>query len=597
LVRGAAGDFKVGCTLRCYPGDEQQPIDPLIASVETIDSTPAYRGLALAVFEDLQLGDFGNRIPFFTFEVEADPQAPTMAAILGDASEGEIAASDQGTVVGYAAYGDATEPAVQPIVAQFGIQLFDDGHTLRAPASTSMECTEAELGCSADLQLQPKAEVSQTAARFLPTSLTIEYYDAARDYQSAQARASIPGRVVNVTSQQLPVVLDAGSARAFAETALARQWAERDTLRLRLPPRFLMLEPGMLLRRPQDSALWVVSKTETDGMAVIADLHSQYGTFDTVAADPGRVLSAPDVPVEPTSVAILELPDVDGTAENAPLVTVAASNAAATWKAVPIEIQSAGAIQMGQTAALPSILGTAETILTDGQSALIDERNRIDVQLLNPEQWLESCDDDALVNGINLTKLGDELIQFGTVLPLGGGRFRLSRLLRGRRGTEWAMDLHELGETFVLLDPLRLQRLSLGISAVGSEVTVVPLGLADSDVAPVAHVVSGEALKPPSPAHLVANVDSSGNLNCSWCRRSRLGWAWIDDVDAPLDCSSELYRVQLQGAASSIELETDVAAATFPAGDIAALGSGLILSVTQIGDLGASRPASIQIDS
>jgi len=252
---------------------------------------------------------------------------------------------------------------------------------------------------------------------------------------------------------------------------------------------------------------------------------------------------------------------------------------------------------MGQTAALPSILGTAETILTDGQSALIDERNGVDVQLLNPEQWLESCDDDALVNGINLAKLGDELIQFGTVLPLGGGRFRLSRLLRGRRGTEWAMDLHEAGETFVLLDPLRLQRLPLGISAVGSEVTVVPLGLADSNVAPVAHVVSGEALKPPSPVHLVANFDSGGDLNCSWCRRSRLGWAWIDDVDAPLDCSSELYRVQLQGRASSIELETDMTAATFAASDIAALGSGLILSVTQVGDLGASRPASIQIES
>jgi hypothetical protein len=55
LLRGAAGDFKMKTGFRFYPGDDDQPIDPLIASVEGIDRTPAFRGLALAVFEDLQL--------------------------------------------------------------------------------------------------------------------------------------------------------------------------------------------------------------------------------------------------------------------------------------------------------------------------------------------------------------------------------------------------------------------------------------------------------------------------------------------------------------------------------------------------------------
>ena len=30
---------------------------------------PAYRGVAYVVFEDLALGDYGNRVPQFTFEV------------------------------------------------------------------------------------------------------------------------------------------------------------------------------------------------------------------------------------------------------------------------------------------------------------------------------------------------------------------------------------------------------------------------------------------------------------------------------------------------------------------------------------------------
>jgi hypothetical protein len=597
LVRGTAGDFKVGCTFRFYPGDEEQPIDPLIASVETIGSTPAYRGVALAVFEDLQLGDFGNRIPFFTFEVQADPAPPLLGAILSDASGGEIATSDQRTVVGYAVYGDAIQPAVQPLVDHFGIQLFDDGQSLRTPTSASFDCLDTELGCSADLQSKPKAEQSQVAARSLPTTLSLEYYDPARDFQTAQTRASIPAALINAAGEQLPAVLDAASARALTEAALARKWAERDTLRLRLPPRFLTLEPGMLLKRPDDSAYWTVSRTEIDGMAVIADLHSRYSSIGAVAADPGRVLSSPDVQAQPTRVAILELPDMDDAAGDSPLVAVAASNAADGWKPIPIEIQTGGIGQMSQTATLPSILGIAQTILGEGQSALIDERSRVDVQLIDSEQWLESCDDDALVNGSNLALVGSELLQFGNAEPLGRGIFRLGRLLRGRRGTEWAMASHSAGETFAMIDPLRLQRLPTGIAAVGGVLSVTPLGLADGAAVPIVHTVSGEALKPPSPVHLTAEFDGAGNLNCSWCRRSRLGWAWIDNVDAPLGCSSELYRVLLQGSLSSIELETSVLSAVFTAADLAPLGSDLTLNVMQIGDLAASRAAAIQIKS
>jgi len=249
----------------------------------------------------------------FTFEVESDPSPPTITAILADASGGKIAASDQRNVVGYAAYGDAIQPAVQPFVDHFGIQLFDDGQSLRAPTSASFDCLDTELGCSADLQPQPRAERSQVAARSLPTALTVEYYDPARDFQAAQSRASIPSALAKTATEQLPAALDCGFARALTETALARQWAERDTLRLRLPPPYLTLEPGMFLKRPNDTAYWTVSRTETDGMAVIADLHSRYGSFESMASDPGRVLSSPDVEVQPTQVAaaaVVEAPQV-----------------------------------------------------------------------------------------------------------------------------------------------------------------------------------------------------------------------------------------------------------------------------------------------
>jgi hypothetical protein len=79
-------------------------------------------------------------------------------------------------------------------------------------------------------------------------------------------------------------------------------------------------------------------------------------------------------------------------------------------------------------------MGSAVSILSAGDSALIDRAGAVEVQLLHDEMWLEGRSDDALAAGANLAQLGDELIQFGDAEPLDGGRFRLSRLLRGRMG-------------------------------------------------------------------------------------------------------------------------------------------------------------------
>ncbi|MDF7762218.1 hypothetical protein PU683_22155, partial [Kosakonia cowanii] len=56
-------------TLRVHPGGADQAADPLIVAKEGVQNAPAYRGLAYVVFEGLPLGDYGNRIPQFTFEV------------------------------------------------------------------------------------------------------------------------------------------------------------------------------------------------------------------------------------------------------------------------------------------------------------------------------------------------------------------------------------------------------------------------------------------------------------------------------------------------------------------------------------------------
>jgi hypothetical protein len=58
-----------GVTMRLHKGDEDQEPDPFIAAKTGAANTPAYRGTAYVVFEELPLGRFGNRLPQLSFEV------------------------------------------------------------------------------------------------------------------------------------------------------------------------------------------------------------------------------------------------------------------------------------------------------------------------------------------------------------------------------------------------------------------------------------------------------------------------------------------------------------------------------------------------
>ncbi|WP_108484063.1 baseplate multidomain protein megatron [Oceaniglobus ichthyenteri] len=77
--------------IRIYPGSEDQLPDPKIEAVEGTGNVPAYRGIAYVVFEDLELGAYGNRVPQFSFEVvrpEPAAQSQVGAADLAGGIQG-----------------------------------------------------------------------------------------------------------------------------------------------------------------------------------------------------------------------------------------------------------------------------------------------------------------------------------------------------------------------------------------------------------------------------------------------------------------------------------------------------------------------------
>jgi len=108
---------------------------------------------------------------------------------------------------------------------------------------------------------------------------------------------------------------------------------------------------------------------------------------------------------------------------------------------------------------------------------------------------------------------------------------------------------------------------------------------------------NGEALRPPSPVALVAEMQPNGDLAVRWTRRSRLGFAWLDGMDAPLGEAIERYLVSVHGSLGLIELEAAEAVAIVTASALASVGVGQAsVEVRQAGDRGVSQPAIIDID-
>ncbi|MGB3797892.1 MAG: hypothetical protein WA957_16525, partial [Alteraurantiacibacter sp.] len=181
LLRGSAGDLKTGGTYRLYTGQGDQQPDPLIAA-DKGTQCPAFRGLAYCVFEDLQLADFGNRIPALTFEVIADDGEVNLQSIL---STGESNYAADRMLSGLYGYSDAGGPV------QYTLEAVDRLYPLACDASgtrlsffdahpsgeTVAKLPEAAINASSDSFGAISGRTSQRRADTARIPSGLRYYD------------------------------------------------------------------------------------------------------------------------------------------------------------------------------------------------------------------------------------------------------------------------------------------------------------------------------------------------------------------------------------------------------------------------------------
>ena len=205
-----------------------------------------------------------------------------------------------------------------------------------------------------------------------------------------------------------------------------------------------------------------------------------------------------------------------------------------------------------------------------------------------------------------------EIVQAGASELIAPGRYRLTRLLRGQRGTEHAMgNPAPAGARVVLLDStlasLPTAEADLGLPwnwRIGPAARAV----SDASYAALGFTPAGRGLVPFGPVHVEQpwrTARSPGDLTIRWTRRSRapVADAW-EQVEVPLAEDVESYDVQiLDGAAVKRTLTSNTTSILYTAAQQTAdwgapLGPGqtLAIRIFQLSNrLGRGTPATVSL--
>lgn len=580
LLRGAAGDWKVPTGFRLHDGGEEQVADPLIASLQP--DAPAYRGLAYAVFENLPLGEFGNRIPSLSFEVVGDAAAPTIGAVAAELGAGAIAGDGPAQrLSGFAAAGESVAAALDSLATIAGAWWVPEGRTLRLADATGVVHAADD-----DAALTERRQALET----VPRRVTVSCYDPARDYQIGvqQAERSGAGGWRDM-AQEVAVALDAAAARGLAQTLLKRAERERVTRRVVLDATAIGIAPGDAVRLRVGEAPWRVARVQLGANGVTLDLAAPAVPTIALPADPGRGVATPDRATARTVLVAAELPPRDDARAEMLRLAVLAGGDAPGWRgaALIVSADDGASWEAAGTTAAPAIVGRLASPLARGTDRLLDRDAVVEVLLAGDDMTLATIDAVALDRGGNLAVVGGELIQFRGAVQVAPRRWRLTQLVRGRRGTTVAA--HAVEAPFALVEEACVATVMLPRAQVGDTIRLLATGYGDA--APVAAdvVLTGASIAPPAPVRVRVTRRDDGGGTVAWVRRSRLGWRWSDGLDVPLGEERELYAVAVGAGDGARMLTSAVPQLTLPPGTLA-VGATRV-AVRQLGTLARSAEA------
>lgn len=576
-------------TMRFYTGGPLQAPDPTIESYLGVGETPAYRGTCYIVLTDLQLADYGNRIPNFEALIEAQESISVGAVVDSICVACGVPTNDVSTVGlagdsvrGFAITQAAGGPgALQPLALAYAFDTAEQGGGLRfikRGRSPRGRITQDMMGGHVGGDDRPEAvRFDRNPDMQQPRQASLTFLDPERNYQpNTQLAARAYGDAENNLGTSVALVLTADEGRSIVDRMLWEPWTARRICTLDLTDKFVDLRPGdvWVLDSPDPYSTFKCTRalrganglTETEWQGDDPSLYQSTapGAASTVPPNPLRLPG-------PTTLALLNLPLLTDTDDPYGFYWTAAGSGAG-WRGAEVlrSVDGLNFTSMSPTRQ-EATLGTVATALPDGPD--LDLSAVVTVVLLDTDMQLESVSDDELAAGANPIWLGvpgsadGEVLQFRDADLIAPGTYELSYLVRGVKGTEFARPLHGADEQLVFLEFGPVARSSFGAADIGlaRDYKAVSLLTDEADTMEQTFTNEGVGLRPYSPGtlgHTGGGASPPDDIVFTWLRRSRIGGDIRGEgADLPLVDGAESYTVEVRNAADTATLRTTVVTA------------------------------------
>ena len=376
-----------------------------------------------------------------------------------------------GAVEGYVISAlEAPRASISTLARHFGFDAVESEGRIRflmrgrvATATIMPDDMVAPASAKGDVMELTRAQESE-----LPQALKWQVARADEDYDAAQVEARrITVDTSRIASEAFPMAVPPEEAERRCRRALMEAWVGRESAVFRLPPSRLALDPCDVILLNHDGRLTelrLVSIADSDVRGIEA-VRQDRAVYDLPPGDPRpATLSTPTVFGAP-DIVLLDLPQLrDDQAAHRPFVAAHAI----PWPGEMAVFRSAATdgFALLTTFGTRARMGVLAADFFAGPVSRFDLDNALLVDLFSGT--LESVTDITLLGGANAlaveTGTGQwEIVQAGTADLIATGRYRLTRLLRGQRGTENAVaSLVPTGVRVVILDtgvaPLAHQR-------------------------------------------------------------------------------------------------------------------------------------------
>ena len=451
----------------------------------------------------------------------------------------------------------------------------------------------------------------------LPQALKWQVARADEDYDAALVEARrITVDTTRIASESFPMAIPPEEAERRCRRAMMEAWIGRESATFRLPPSRLALDPADVIRLVHDGReieLRLVSIADSDGRGIEA-VRQDRAAYDLPPGDPRPATLTRSVVFGAPDVVLLDLPQLS---EDQPAHRPMVAAHAVPWpgEMAVYRSPSTDGFALLTTFGSRARVGTLVSDLYPGPTSRFDLGNALVVDLASGT--LESVTDLTLFGGANALAVEAapgkwEVVQAGVAELIATGRYRLTRLLRGQRGTEAAMgNPTPAGARVVVLDsalsPLPIAEADLGLPwnwRIGPAARVV----SDASYTALAFTPAGRGLMPFAPVHVAQpwrTARSPGDLAIRWTRRSRalVADAW-EQVEVPLAEDLESYDVQiLDGAVVKRTLSSSTTSVLYTAAQQTAdwgaplsPGQTLAIRIYQLSNrLGRGDPATVTL--